>query len=113
GQSGIGLSGTSGTGIGKSSKLPVAKSLDAPKTPPKPRDDTLGELIEQAVHEVEASVHQPQSPSQSSSPASAQQPFPHYRSDEPSMAMWVWALLIGGPLLVIILFIVLFTSGGH
>jgi eukaryotic-like serine/threonine-protein kinase len=102
GQSGIGRPGASGTGIGKSSKLPIAKSLDAPKTPTKPRDDTLGELIEQAVHEVEAAVHQPQSSSHS---PTAAQPFPQYRAKEASTPTWIWFLLGAGILFVVILVI--------
>jgi serine/threonine protein kinase len=111
GKSGLGL-GSSGTGIGKSStKLPVAKSLDAPKEPPKPRDDTLGELIEQAVHEVQATANQPQSQSYSHSPANPSQPMPQYRSREPSTPKWIWFLLGFGILFVVILVLVaVFTA---
>lgn len=106
GQSGMGLSGPSGTGIGKSSKLPVAKSLDTPKAPSKPRDDTLGELIDQAVHEVQVAAQQPQSHShshsqESSSPTS--QPLQYYRPREPSMPIWVWVVLGVGVASVLIM----------
>jgi len=116
-QSGMGLSGASGTGIGKSSKLPVAKSLDKqPKTPPKPRDDTLGELIEQAVHEVEVAAQQPHQHSHShsqepSSPSS--QPLQYYRPREPSMPTWVWFVLGGGLLFVVIIVIAFVLSATH
>ncbi len=103
GHSGVGRPGASGTGIGKSSKLPIAKSLDAPKAPPKPRDDTLGELIDQAVTEVEAATHQPQP--HSHTPSNASQPSPIYRSREPSTPKWIWFLLVAALLLVVSLII--------
>jgi eukaryotic-like serine/threonine-protein kinase len=107
GQSGMGLSTTSGTGIGKS-KLPVAKSLDAPETPPAPRDDTLGELIDQAVHEVEVTSQQPQT--QTHSPSNAPQALHHYRPREPSTPTWIWFLLGVGLLIVVILVIAVIIS---
>lgn len=113
-QSGMGLSGASGTGIGKSSKLPVAKSLDTPKAPPKPRDDTLGELIEQAVQEVQVAAQQPQSHphSHSQEPSSpSSQPLQYYRPREPSMPIWIWVVLAVGVAAVLIMAIAFaFTS---
>jgi eukaryotic-like serine/threonine-protein kinase len=103
GHSGANRPGTSGTGIGKSSKLPVAKSLDPTKPPPKPRDDTLGELIDQAVTEVEAAAHQP--PSHHGAPSNVSQAMPQYYMREPSTPMWIWFLLGAGLLFVVILII--------
>ncbi len=103
GHSGVGRGpGASGTGIGKSSKLPIAKSLDVPKAPPTPRDDTLGELIDQAVTEVKAASHQPPS---HHAPSNASQAVPQYYSREPSTPMWIWFLLGAGLLFVVILII--------
>ncbi|HTQ39715.1 MAG TPA: protein kinase [Pirellulales bacterium] len=107
GKSSIVRPGTSGTGVDKTagkSSLLRAKSLDAPnsgeggKNPPPPRDDTLGELIEKAVHEVTTAVHQDK-------PSGASAAMPHYRAPESSIPIWVWFLLAGGLLMVVALIV--------
>jgi serine/threonine protein kinase len=112
GQSGVGRAGASSAGAGKSSKsLPVAKSLDSgkghpdAKNPAAPRDDTLGELIEQAVHQVQTTTHQQQQPSPNSS-----QVLPQYRHQESSAPTWIWFVLGCGLLFVVILVIAVLMS---
>jgi serine/threonine protein kinase len=113
GQSGASRGTPGGTGVGKASKLPIAKSLDAQKnSPSKPpltaRDDTLGELIEQAVHEAATAVHQPHQPQQ---PVPGGAPMmPQYRHQEPTSPIWLWFVLGAGLLFVVGLIIAVILS---
>ncbi|HZZ30295.1 MAG TPA: serine/threonine-protein kinase [Pirellulales bacterium] len=110
GQSGVGRPGANGTGIGKSAvgkSLPRAKSLDVPKPsestklPTKPRDDTLGELIERAAREATTTVHPDKLP------PGAPQPISQHRAPEPSSSASVWFLLTGAIVFVVALIIVI------
>ncbi len=72
------------------------------KAPTGPRDDSLGELIEKAAHEVAASVHPDKLP-----PGTVSQSMPSYRPPEEQSQAGVWLLLGGGILLVVAIIVLI------